>query len=157
MKLLLLAFVLAALQSDTTALVEASKDAKSKRKTITTKVITNADVKKSKGKVAQKAGTPPPAAEAKPEPTSLEKQAMDRAARQIAEARLATAQKHVTELERELAAIETSYYETNDLDYRDKVLTKRFADVKARLDQAKKELSASSSQLSGSAGKTPES
>lgn len=139
MKLLLLAFVIAALQSDTTALVEASKDAKSKRKTSTTKVITNADVKKSKGKVVQKPGTPAPATDTKPEPTSLEKQAMERAARQIAEARLATAQKLVAELERELAAIETSYYETNDLDYRDKVLTKRFADVKARLDEARKE------------------
>src|SRR6185436_18720022 len=142
MKLLLLAFVIAALQSDTTALVEASKDAKSKRKTSTTKVITNADVKKSKGKVVQKPGTPAPAAETKPEPTSLEKQAMERAARQIAEARLATAQKLVAELERELAAIETSYYETNDLDYRDKVLVRRFNETKRKLDEASAELKA---------------
>ena len=78
----------------------------------------------------------------KPEPTLLEKQAAERAARVIAEVRLATAQKVVAELERELAAIETSYYETNDLDYRDKVLTKRFADVKARLDEASAELKA---------------
>jgi len=141
MKLLLLAFVIAALQSDTTALVEASKDAKSKRKASTTKVITNADVKKSKGKVSQKPGSTAPA-QVKPEPTLLEKQAAERAARVIAEVRLATAQKVVAELERELAAIETSYYETNDLDYRDKVLTKRFADVKARLDEASAELKA---------------
>jgi len=142
MRLFLLAFVIAALQSDTTALVEASKDAKAKRKASTTKVITNSDVKKSKGKVSQKPGTAPPATDAKPEPTSLEKQATERAARQLAEARLAAAQKRVAELERELATIEVSYYETNDLDYRDKVLTKRFADVKARLDEASAELKA---------------
>lgn len=151
MKLLLLAFVIAAFQSDTTALVEASKDAKSKRKASTTKVITNADVKKSKGKVSQKPGSTAPA-DVKPEPTLLEKQAAERAARVIAEARLDTAKKVVAELERELAAIEISYYETNDLDHRDKVLAKRFAAVKAKLDEAEKELAAVSSQLSGVTG-----
>jgi len=135
MKLLLLALMLAALQSDTTALVEASKDAKAKRKASTTKVITNADVKKSKGKVVQKPGAAAPAAETKPEPTLLEKQAAERAARLAAEARLASAQKRVADLERELAAIETNYYETNDLDYRDKVLVPRFNEVKKQLDE----------------------
>ena len=140
MKVLLLAFALASLQSDTTALVDASKDAKAKRKSSTTKVITNADVKKSKGKVSIKPGVAQ--AETKPGPTSLEKQATDRTARLAKEAKIAELQQTVAKLESEVAAIETSYYEANDLDYRDKVIVKRFNETKQKLDTAKKDLAA---------------
>lgn len=141
MKILLLALMLASTQSDTTALVEASKAAKAKKKTpSTTKVITNADVKKSQGKLVEKPGKA--AAPVKPEPTLLEKQAADRAARLEQEAKLAELQKNVAALEKEVAALEASYYESNDLDYRDTVIAKRFADAKAKLDLAKKDLDA---------------
>ena len=141
MKVLLLTFVIAALQSDTTALVDASKDAKTKRKASTTKVITNADVKKSKGKVVVKPGTAP-ATEPKQEPTSLEKQATDRTARLAKEAKVAELQKTIARLEAEVAALEQSYYEANDLDYRDKVIVQRFNEAKQKLDAAKAELEA---------------
>ena len=142
MKLLLAAVLIAALQSDTTALVDASKDAKTKRKTSTTKVITNADVKKSKGKLIEKPGTATTTAEAKPEPTETEKQNAMRTARLTSETRLAAAQKAVADLEREIAAIEASYFEANDLDHRDKVIAKRFEETKKKLDAARKELAA---------------
>ena len=145
MRLLLVAFVLGALQSDTTALVDASKDAKAKRKTSTTKVITNADVKKSKGKLIEKPSTAAPAADPKHEPTEIEKQNAIRSARVASETRIAAAEKAVANLEREIAAIEASYFETNDLDYRDKVITKRFEETKKKLDEAKKELAAAKS------------
>jgi len=151
MRLLLIAFVIASLQSDTTALVEASKEAKAKKKTktSTTKVITNADVKKSKGKITQLPSTKTTTTEEpKPAQTLLEKQEAERTTRLAAEAKRAVAEKQVADLERELAALEQSYYEANDLDERDKVIAKKFADVKSKLDAAKKD-------LSGAAGSQP--
>jgi exonuclease VII small subunit len=150
MRLLLIAFVIAAMQSDTTALVEASKAAKAKKKTSTTKVITNADVKKSKGKLSVTPGTQP--VETKPEPTLLEKQAVDRAARLALETKRAELEKSVASLEREVAALEASYYETNDLDYRDTVIAKKFAEKKAALDAARKELESVGSPVTQSPG-----
>ena len=138
MKLVLIALIVASLQSDTTALVEASKEAKAKKKTSTTKVITNADVKKSKGKLVERPGTKAP--EVKPEPTLMEKQAAERTARLASEAKRAELQATVAALEKEVAALEASYFATNDLDYRDNVIAKRFAEKKTKLDAAKKEL-----------------
>ena len=141
MKLVLLAVLIAALQSDTTALVEASKAAKAKKKTGTTKVITNADVKKSKGKLIENR-TPATQTEAKQEPGLVEQAAAKRLARIAAEERLAAAEKAFAEAEKEVAAIEASYYETNDLDYRDKVIAGKFVEAKSKLDLAKKNLEA---------------
>lgn len=141
MKILTLAmwFVLASTQSDTTPLVEASKDAKAKRKSSTTKVITNADVKKSKGKLIER-----PASEAKPDPTpgptSAEKHEAERKARIEREAKIAAAEKLVAELEKALEKIEQAYYDENDLDRRDKVIVKQFDEAKKQLDDAKKAL-----------------
>src|SRR5687767_8127123 len=137
MNLVLLAVLIASLQSDTTALVEASKAAKAKKKTSTStsKVITNADVKKSKGKLIQKPGAATPA-DAKQEPSETEKTNALRATRMAAEERLAGAEKAVADLEKEVAALEASYYETNDLDHRDMVIAKRFEDAKKKLDEA---------------------
>jgi len=139
MKLVLVALLIASLQSDTTALVEASKEAKAKKKSgTTTKVITNADVKKSKGKLVERPGTKAP--DVKPEPTLLEKQAAERTARLAAEAKRAELQATIDALEKEVATLEASYFATNDLDYRDNVIAKRFAEKKTKLDAAKKEL-----------------
>jgi len=137
MRLLLIAFVIAAMQSDTTALVEASKAAKAKKKTSTTKVITNADVKKSKGKLSEHPATSTPVV--KLEPTLLEKQAAERTERLTLEAKRAELEQKVAALEKEVAALEASYYEANDLDYRDTVIAKKFAEKKAALDAARKE------------------
>jgi hypothetical protein len=152
MRLLLLAFVIAAMQSDTTALVEASKAAKAKKKTSTTKVITNADVKKSKGKLSVTPATQQPAETKPAEPTLLEKQAVDRAARLAFEAKRAELEKNVATLEREVAGLEASYYETNDLDYRDTVIARKFAEKKAALDAARKELESVGSPVTQSPG-----
>jgi len=135
MKLVLLAVLIAALQSDTTALVEASKAAKAKKKTSPTKVITNADVKKSKGKLIENRNSAAQT-EVKQEPGLKEQAEAKRTARLAAEERLASADKTVAALEKQVAALEASYYETNDLDYRDKVITKKFAEAKAKLDVA---------------------
>ena len=148
MKIVLVALIVASLQSDTTALVEASKEAKAKKKSgTTTKVITNADVKKSKGKLSQRPGTKAP--EVKPEPTLMEKQAAERTARLAGEAKRADLQTTIAALEKEVAALEASYFAANDLDYRDNVIAKQFAEKKTKLDAARKELSALGSQLSG--------
>jgi len=141
MKLLLLAVLVASMQSDTTALVEASKAAKAKKKPSTTKVITNADVKKSKGKVTElPASTSKAPAKAKPEPTLLEKQEAERTARLVNEGKRAELEKTIATLEGEVAALETSYYQANDLDYRDRVIAVKFGEAKTKLDAAKKEL-----------------
>jgi hypothetical protein len=132
MRLLALLLLLAA--ADDT-LVDAAKAAKEKRRKSTTKVLTNADVKKSKGKIV----TTPNVSDApvQREPTLLEKQAATRAADRAAEEKRAAADKLIASYEKELAAIEQSYYNTNDLDYRDTVLVQRFNDVKAKLDAAR--------------------
>ncbi len=139
MKLVLVALIVASLQSDTTALVEASKEAKAKKKSgTTTKVITNADVKKSKGKLVERPGSKAP--DVKPEPTLMEKQAAERAAAAVKEAKRAELQTTIDALEKEVAALEVSYYAANDLDYRDNVIARQFTEKKTKLDAAKKEL-----------------
>ena len=116
-------------------LTEAAKGAKAKRKKSTSKVITNADVKKSKGKIVETPNVPADAPEKTPSLTETHeaKKAADKAA-----AELHTAQeKLVADLEKELAAIEQQYYEENDLNRRDTELVKKFNDTKAKLDAAR--------------------
>ncbi|HEX6084657.1 MAG TPA: hypothetical protein VF266_09040 [Thermoanaerobaculia bacterium] len=129
-----LALLLLLLAADDT-LVDAAKGAKEKRKKSTTRVLTNADVKKSKGKIATTpnvSGDPVNA-----EPTMLEKHTAAKAAdKALAEKREAS-DALIAALEKDLAAIEQSYYNTNDLDYRDTVLVKRFNDVKTKLEAAR--------------------
>jgi len=148
MKLLLIALVVASLQSDTTALVEASKEAKAKKKsgTTTTKVITNADVKKSKGKLTPLPAAKTKTAEAKPGPSLMEQQAAERTARLASEAKRAAVQSTIDTLEKDVASLEASYFATNDLDYRDNVIARQFSEKKKQLDAAKKELDALTSK-----------
>jgi hypothetical protein len=134
--LVFLAATNVAAQKDTSALVEASKEAKSKRKGSTSKVITNADVKKSKGKLIERPGTAAP--DPAPQPTLAEKHEAERGFER--EAKAAEAQKLVDELTKQLEKIEQAYYEENDLDKRDEVIARQFEDVKKKLDGAKKAL-----------------
>lgn len=114
--------------------VEAAKESKAKRKKSTGKVITNADVKKSKGKIATTNVPNTPIAK---QPTILEQQEAKRAADKIATERRAKYDKLVADLEKELAAIEQAYYDENDLVKRDTEIVKKFNDVRAKLDAAR--------------------
>src|SRR5688572_16058228 len=133
----LLIMLLLLQQSDTSALVEASKEAKAKRKGSTTKVITNDDVRKSDKKKIIK--TPGETAPVEPSKTLMEKHEAERTARLVREEKLKVLNEHIALLEKELAKLEQSYYEANDLNYRDTVIVKRFNDAKAKLDEARKQ------------------
>lgn len=123
-------------------LVTAAKDAKAKRKKSTTKVITNADVKKAKSKLIENKTAELEKVEPLPTESSLEKQARERKERAANDLKIAAVKTTIAGFEKELASIEQRYYEENDLDRRDGELMRKFADVKAKLDVAKKELAA---------------
>ena len=130
----LLALLLALIAADD-SLVGAAKEAKEKRKKSTTKVITNADVKKSKGKIAT---TPNVSSDpVAPVPTSTEIHDAARKAEKELTAKRAASDELIATLEKELAAIERSYFDENDLNKRDTEIVKRFTDVKAKLDAAR--------------------
>jgi peptidyl-tRNA hydrolase len=134
MKLLTI-FVLLALTAQPEGLVEAAKDAKKKRDKSTTKVITNKDVRQSKGKLISTT------AEAVPEAAAAQPMTLARHEEQkrgIADAaiRLKQAETRVRELEAEVASLEQQYYNENDLDRRDGELVRRFEDARARLAAA---------------------
>lgn len=114
-------------------LADAAKGQKSKRQKSTSKVITNSDVKKSKGKISEtpNVSTGPIVKE----PTLTEKHDARRAAEKAAAERGAEHEKLVAQLEKELAAIEQQYYGENDLNHRDTVIAKKFNEVKAQLEE----------------------
>ena len=118
-------------------LVSASKAAKAKKKTSTTKVITNADVKKAKGKVVEN-NAPAKPADPVPEQTTMERYNADRAARAVLEQQLVAANATVAALEKALTVIEQQYYEENDLDKRDREIARKFDDVQTQLEAARK-------------------
>ena len=122
-------------------LAGAAKDAKAKRRKSTAKVITNEDVKKSKGKLIELPSLPPLPDEG-PQPTLSEKHAADKKSKTEQDALLAAARQNVAALEKQLAALEQKYYDENDLDRRDGELVKQFNDVAAKLQAAQKELAA---------------
>lgn len=123
-------------------LVDAAKAAKAKRKKSTTKIITNADVKKAKATLIENKLEPLPETATLPKEGMLDKQARERREKEAADVKLAAARKIVVDFEKELVTIEQQYYETNDLNRRDTELVRRFHDVKAKLDVARKELEA---------------
>ena len=125
-------------------LVAAAKKAKEGRVAIPRKVITNADVKKAKGKLIELPGKPvaaPVVAE-----SSNEKYQATLKAAAAAEKAQAEAAKKVADLEKELAAIEQSYYEENDPAYRDDVLKKKFELKKTELETARRQLATGNRQ-----------
>jgi hypothetical protein len=121
-------------------LVAAAKKAKAGRVAIPRKPITNADVKKAKGKLIELPGKAPAAnapTAAVDQRTSMEKHDQARKAAAAAEKVQADAATKVAELEKELAAIEQSYYEENDPAYRDDVIRKKFDLKKQELEAAR--------------------
>ena len=123
-------------------LVEVAKAAKAKRKKSTTRVITNADVKKAKSKLIENKTGELPAVEPLPAESTLQKHEREKKERAAADVKLAAAKAAVADFEKELAGIEQKYYEENDLDRRDTELVRRFNDTKAKLEAARKELEA---------------
>jgi hypothetical protein len=124
----------ATVDSKTQDLVDAAKDNKARRKKSTTRVLTNADVKKAKAKIVE---TKVPVAPVVREPTLMEKHTAAKAVEADAAAKRTATEELIGELEIELAGIEQRYYEENDLNRRDTEIVKRFNDVKKRLDEAK--------------------
>jgi hypothetical protein len=121
------------------ALVDAAKKNKKSRGKSTTKVITNSDVKKSKGKLLV-VDKPAPPAVATSSVGPFTQHAADRKAIRDAEEILALEEKKVAELEKELFRIEQSYYDENDPNYRDEVIQKRFDQTRRQLDDARQNL-----------------
>jgi hypothetical protein len=140
MKIAIVIFLIAAAGfADDSPLVKAAK-ANGGPKKSTKKVITNADVKKSSGKVttvpAAATSTSPPAA---PRMTVADQDKLlhDRAA---AQKRTDAAQAKVNDLDNDLDRLEQAYYAENDPNYRDKTITERFEQTKKQLEAARKEL-----------------
>jgi len=120
-------------------LVAAAKRAKDGRVAIPRKVITNADVKKAKGKLIELPGSTKPVAPLSTQSTIAKHEADKKAAAAASQAE-ADAAKKVSDLEKELAAIEQSYYEENDPAYRDDVIKKKFEQKKTELEAARRQL-----------------
>lgn len=129
------------LLADDSTLVKAAKANGGLKKPIPKKTITNADVKKSSGKITElpPSGAPasPPAG---PPVSTLAEHEAKKKALAAAEKRVADAESGVAELEKELARVEQSYYEASDLSYRDTTLVARFNQTKKQLDAARAQL-----------------
>lgn len=133
-------------RAPTKDLVSAAKEAKGKRKQPSTKVLTNADVKKSKGKLIILSSTEKPGAETaarEADPLSpLQRHDASYRERLVIDEKTRVAQARVDALEKELLELESRYYEENDPDRRDRVIRTKFEEVRKSLDEAKAELEA---------------
>ena len=122
-------------------LVAAAKEAKSRRKKPETKVLTNADVRKSKGTLIElKPAEGEVAAEPSEQLPPLELHDEQRRQRIELEEKILEVRKTISALERELELIEQRYYEENDPDRRDKLIRPQFEEKKKELDAARVEL-----------------
>jgi hypothetical protein len=142
MKTLAIALTLAVLAVPLAAdeeAVRAAKEQKAKRKSSTTRVITNADLPKTKGKVVDSGREMTPVA---PPPVegSLERHEAGRRAEQLAAEQISAAERLVQSIETELAAIEKSYFDESDLDRRDTEIVRRFEEAGERLRRAREAL-----------------
>jgi hypothetical protein len=125
--------------ADDSPLVKAAK-ANGGPKKSTKKVITNADVKKSSGKVTTVPAAAKSTSPAAAPPMSIadqDKLLHDRAA---AQKRTDAAQAKVNDLDKELDRLEQAYYAESDPNYRDKTIAQRFEQTKQQLDSARKDL-----------------
>jgi hypothetical protein len=124
------------------ALVRASKAAKAAnaakpKSNKPVKVITNADVKKSKGKLTLLPPRSDKGNGGAGSPAGSEVSGMtDREARNVAELK-----KRAAELESALDRLEDEYYQSDDPVYRDGVIRKKFDETKKDLDRSRAELS----------------
>src|SRR4051812_35441192 len=116
----LLALLLVASVAQESDVVKAANDAKANRTKTTKKVITNADVKKSKTPL----GTTNPAPVAPVAPKKSEDEIFH--TRVDVEAKLKAAEKKVSDLEKQLVLDEQAYYDEGDSNYRDTVIKSRF-------------------------------
>ncbi len=135
-------------KTDTTAtkpidspLVRAAKASGGPKRKPKKKVITNADVKKSTGKLIVlpgKPGTAAPAhADAEPPKGPIERQDAQLRAHKAAVEQVAAAEKKVSGLEEEVRRLEDAYYAENDPNYRDTTIAARFNQAKRQLDDAR--------------------
>ena len=143
---LLLAATLAADEAPTKttrepSMAERAADARGKRGKGRTKVITNADVAKSKGKLIETTGAQEPL-EPAPSQTTTERHEAAKKSRAAASAKIAAAQERVKDLERQLLAIEQSYYDEENFARRDGELVRRFQDISRQLIESRKDLAA---------------
>jgi len=125
-------------QADDTALVKAAK------KVPAGTVITNASVKKNAASNSAATGltsTKQPVAQVTPK-GPLQVQAEQKRVRDAADARQHDSETAVAKLEKELAAVEQSYYDESNPDVRDRKITRRFALAQEKLEAARKELAA---------------
>jgi hypothetical protein len=139
MKFALAIFLIAtAAVAEDSPLVKAAK-ANGGPKKPTKKVITNADVKKSSGKVTSVPVATSTAAPAAAPMTIADQDKLlhDRAA---AQKRTDAAQTKVNDLDKELDRLEQAYYAENDPNYRDNTIAERFEQTKKQLESARKEL-----------------
>jgi hypothetical protein len=141
MKFAIAIFLIAAAAiADDSPLVKAAK-ANGGPKKSTKKVITNADVKKSAGKVTNTPVTTSTAAPvATAAPMTIAEQDKLLHDRSAAQKRTDAAQAKVNDLDKELDRLEQAYYAENDPNYRDKTLAGRFEETKKELDAARKDL-----------------
>jgi hypothetical protein len=132
-------------KAPTKDLVSAAKDAKGKRKKPSTKVLTNADVEKSKGKLivlsSNEAKSPESAKEVDPL-TPLQRHDANHRERLLVDEKIQAAQTRVDELEKELLDVELRYYEENDPDRRDRIIRVKFEETRKALEEARSELEA---------------
>ena len=128
-------------------LVKAAKTAKAKRRQPTSKVLTNKDVKKSKGKLIVLDTRTDKPVEKTDKTSPIEKQDAHIRARKEAQARVDTAQQKVDSLQKQLDEVEQRYYEENDPNYRDQVIQQKFGETRQRLDAARHELDSARDSL----------
>lgn len=150
-------------------LVRAAKASGGPKKIPKKKVITNADVKKSRGKLvvlpdkkAAPAPAPAAAATAPAPPATSTKGPFERYEDQLraenaARDRVAKAEKTVSDLEKELRRLEEAYYAENDPTYRDTTISTRFSQTKRQLEDARKDLADARDAQEKLAGRRPSS
>jgi hypothetical protein len=152
------------LLAEDSPLVKAAKANGGAKKAMPKKPITNADVKKSTGKLIEKpadgapastpAGPPKPALSGV-EGSSAAVHEAQKKALAATQKRVAEAEAKVAELEKELARVEQSYYEASDPNHRDLVIAPRFAQTKKQLDAARADLTAARTALAEVVPKPP--
>lgn len=142
MKILVFALILAAAEP-TKELVSAAKEAKAKRKKPATQVLTNQDVKNSKGKLIILPEKPvdknAPVTEVDPLSPLARADVTYRQRRDLDE-KVVAAQAKVEKLAAELESVELRYYEENDPNRRDTVIRQQFELVKKELLEAAADL-----------------